>query len=290
MKIKIALLLCFFGFFNSYSQEVPILNNDKNDIIDSLFEQNQIIDELLASISKYQFLYLTVNYNNDTYFSGRDIGLDQFNLNPRMTYLHYSGIYASVSGIYYDKFDPKWDLTTTSIGYGKSFGKNKTYKYATSYSKYFYNNGVDNSFTNDLTISFGLKNKKRTLSTVLSGTYLFGNDQSFQIVSNSSATIKLLKLKKINLDLKPQLAFIAGKQTVELARTYVSFGTVNTYYEENDIFSLFNTQLSLPLQLRSNSFDLEVGYNINFPTAIGDEQDLKNTNFINISLSYLFNL
>jgi len=49
----------------------------------------------------------------------------------------------------------------------------------------------------------------------------------------------------------------------------------------NDIFDLLNTQINLPLTLASKSWDFELGYNINFPSAVGKETDLKVTNQYN---------
>lgn len=290
MKKNLTLLLFLSVFYVSFSQETKPKENKTDALIDDLLEQNQIIDSFLASYSKYQFLYLTVNYNDDTYFSGRDIGIDQYNISPRITYLHYSGLYGSVSGIYYSEFDPKWDLTTATIGYGKNFGKKKTYRYSVSYSRYFYNNDLDNLFTNDISASIGIKNKKRTLGTSLSGSYLFGKDQSFQIASTSFVAFNLFKTTKTKLDFKPQINLVAGKQTVELARSYMRFGQLVTEYSENDVFSLINTQLYFPLEFSYNSFDVGVGYTINLPTAIGDESDLKSTGLFNVSMSYLLDL
>ncbi len=290
MKKRLILLLCLSVFSVSFSQESTKKESKTDALIDDLLNQNEIIDDFLAMYSKYQFLYLTVNYNSDTYFSGRDIGINQYNINPRMTYLHHSGLYGSISGIYYSEFDPKWDLTTATIGYGKNFGKKKTYRYSVSYSKYFYNNTINNLFTNDFTATFGIKNKNRTLGTSLSGSYLFGDDQSFQIASSSFVSFNLFKTAKSKLDFKPQLSIVAGKQTVELARTYLKLGQSVTEYTQNDVFSLINTQLSFPVEFSYNSFDLGVGYTINFPTPIGDETNLKNTNFFSVSMSYLFDL
>ena len=103
-------------------------------------------------------------------------------------------------------------------------------------------------------------------------------------------SFNLFKTTKSKLDFKPQLNLVAGKQTVELARTYLRLGQIVTEYTQNDGFSLINTQVSFPLEFSYNSFDLGVGYTINFPTPIGDETNLKNTNFFNVSLSYLFDL
>lgn len=290
MKKKLILLFCLSVFCVSFSQETKSKENKTDALIDEFLEQNQIIDSFLKSYSKYQFLYLTVNYNDKTYFSGRDIGIDQYNINPRITYLHYSGLYGSVSGIYYSEFDPKWDLTTATIGYGKNFGKKKNYRYSVSYSRYFYNNDIDNLFTNDISASIGIKNKNRTLGTSLSGSYLFGSDESFQIASNSFVAFNLFKTKKTKLDFRPQINVVAGKQTVELARSYMRLGQLVTEYSENNVFSLINTQLNFPLEFSYNSFDVGVGYTINFPTAIGDESNLKSTGFFNVSMSYLFDL
>lgn len=290
MKKYLTLFLCFSGVFISFSQELPTKDKEINDMIDSLFEKDQIIDEVLASLSNYQLLYVSINYNNDTYFSGRDIGIKQYNISPKITYLHSSGIFANISGIYYSEFEPKWDLTTATLGFGKNFGKEKTFKYYASYSRYFYNNGLNNAFSNDLSAGIGIRNKKRTIGTQLSGSYLFGNDQSFQIASTSYVTFKLFKTKKSQLDLKPQLSIIAGNQTIELARSYIQNGHLITDYTKNNVFDLINTQLSLPLEFSINSFDFELGYNMNFPSPIGNESNLKNTSFFNFSLAYLIDL
>jgi hypothetical protein len=56
------------------------------------------------------------------------------------------------------------------------------------------------------------------------------------------------------------------------------------------VFDLINTQINLPLLYSTNSFDFEAGYNINFPNAIGDESNLKNTGFFSFSIGYLIDL
>jgi len=288
MKKYFTLLLCFSVVFIASSQEVE--DKETDDVIDGLFENNKTLDEVLASFTKYQFLYLSMNYNDKTYFSGRDIGVNQFSLTPKISYLHYSGFSATVSGAYYNKFDPKWDLTTVNIGYGKSLGKNNTFKYYTSYTRYFYNNGLSNSFENDINVGVGIKNKKKTIGTQLSGSYLFGSDKAFQVASTTFFLVKLLKTPKYRLDSRPQFSIIAGDQTVELARTYIQNGRVVTDYTTNKQFYLINKQLNLPIQFSTNSFDFELGYNINFPSAIGSETNLKNTSYFNFSAAYLFDL
>ncbi|MDT8416557.1 MAG: hypothetical protein RQ864_01995 [Lutibacter sp.] len=289
MKKYLILLFWLSGLTFAYSQE-PTKEKEINDLIDGLFMEDEVINELTASLKKSQFLYVSATYNSNSYFSGRDIGIDQYNLTPQITYVHSNGIFASLSGIYYSEFVPKWDVTTATVGFGKYIGKNKLFKYAVSYSRYFYANDIDNIYTNTLNAGFGVRNKKRTLGTQLSGSYLFGEDQSFEIASRSFVDFNLLKTKKTSLKFKPQLNIVAGKQTIELARIYNQDGQMLTEYTENDVFDLINTQINLPLLFSTNSFDFEAGYNINFPNAIGDESNLKNTGFFNISIGYLIDL
>jgi hypothetical protein len=288
MKKYITLFFFISIVFTSFSQEMA--DKETDDFIDDLFQNNKTLDEVLASFSEYQLLYLSMNYNSNTYFSGRDIGVHQYSLSPKISYLHYSGLSLNVSGIYYDKFDPKWDLTTVNIGYGKSLGKNTTFKYYTSYTRYFYNNGLSNSFENDINVGVGIKNKKKTIGTQLSGSYLFGADKAFQLASTTYFVVKLIKTPKYRLDIRPQFSVIAGDQTVELSRTYIQNGRLVTDYTTNKQFYLINKQVNFPIQFSANSFDFELGYNINFPSPIGTETNLKNTNYFNFSAAYLFDL
>ena len=92
------------------------------------------------------------------------------------------------------------------------------------------------------------------------------------------------------MNLRPQLNFIAGKQTIELSRFVLENGLPTTQNYTSDVFNLYNTQVNLPLQLNVNSFDFELGYNINFPLEIVGETNLKNTSYINFSLAYLIDL
>ena len=289
MKKYITLLLWLSGLTFAYSQE-PKKEKEIDDLIDELFMEDEVINELTASLKNSQFLYVSATYNSDTYFSGRDIDIDQYNITPQITYAHSNGIFASLSGIYYSEFVPKWDVTTATVGFGKNIGKNKLFKYSVSYSKYFYANDLENIYTNTLNAGLGVRNKKRTIGTQLSGSYLFGEDQSFEIASRSFVDVNLMKTKKSSLKFKPQLNIVAGKQTIELARIYSQDGQMLTEYIENDVFDLINTQINLPLQFSTNSFDFEAGYNINLPNAIGDESNLKNTGFFSFSIGYLIDL
>ncbi|WP_457617787.1 hypothetical protein [Lutibacter sp.] len=290
MKKYLIPLFWLSGLFFVYAQQESVNEKEVDNILDELFKEDEFIDELINSISKFEFLYMTVNYNSNTYFSGRDIGINQYNITPQITYVNSNGLFASISGIYYSEFIPGWDVTTATLGYSKSFGKKKLFRYHTSYSKYFYANEANDIYGNTINLGLGVRNKDRTLGTQIVGTYLFGTEQSYQIASRSYVALNLYKDKKSTLRLRPQLNITAGKQTIELARVTVVSGELFTEYTQNDVFDLINTQLSIPLQYNINSFDFELGYNINFPNPIGDETSLDTTGYFNFSISYLLSL
>ncbi|MDF1518266.1 MAG: hypothetical protein P1P79_09995, partial [Lutibacter sp.] len=90
MKKYLILLFWLSGLTFAYSQE-PTKEKEINDLIDGLFMEDEVINELTASLKKSQFLYVSATYNSNSYFSGRDIGIDQYNLTPQITYVHSNG-------------------------------------------------------------------------------------------------------------------------------------------------------------------------------------------------------
>jgi len=293
----ILLYLCLIFFTASvFSQEPPTKKIVIDQYIDELLLEEQSLDELLASFINFHFLYISINYNSNTYFSGRDIDIDQYNITPQITYMHSKGFYANISGIYYSEFIPKWDVTTATIGYGKSFGKDRIWRYYTSLSGYLYSeNNIDGLYNGNISAGFGIQNKKRTLGTVFSGSYYIGSGETYQIVSRTYANLKLLKTKKHHLNIRPQLSVFTGTQIVDvLSDTTIRVSSWSENNEDlplqNNVFGLINTQINFPIQYSTNSFDFELGYNLNFPSEIGSETDLKNTSFFNIGISYLLDL
>lgn len=290
-KVLGLLLFSVATSFCSYAQENPDDNLDDIDgLIDELFfSDQQFIDELLESSLSYHFLYTSVSYNSNTFFSGRDSGTDQFNIIPQVSYYHSSGFNASISGIYYQEFAPAWDFTSLSLGYFNTFGKQNSFVYNLGYTKFFYSDDFDD-FTNSLDINLGIRNKKRTLGTTIAASYLFGTDESYQIVSNSFANITLKRTPNFAIRLRPSINFIIANQSITFQRLIRTPNGPRIQVFTEDVFDLLNTQLTLPLSFTTNSWDFELGYNLNIPKALPNEADLNTTGFINISVGYMFDL
>jgi len=296
MKRLLVLLCLISSIFLANSQEKPIITNEIDEIVDELLMEESFSD-LLVSLTNFQFLYFSVNYNSDTYFSGRDIDVDQFNVTPQITYLHSKGFYASISGIIYSQFIPHWDVTIATAGFGKSFGKNKIFRYYGSFSGYLYSdNNVEGLYNGTSNAGLGIQNKNRTLGTQISGSYYLGGEATYQIVSRTYASLNLLKTPKQSLKFRPQLSFITGTQLVDIGGVPLQkeVQIKETQAEDvnltSNVYTLIYTQLNLPMQYNYKSFDFEVGYNLNFSSALENETDLKNTGFFNIGVAYLLDL
>ena len=288
IKVFGLLLFSIATSFCAYAQEENL--EDLDGLIDELFFNNQqFLDELIENDFSINFLYTSLSYNSNTFFSGRDSGADQFNIIPQVSYYHSSGFNASVSGIYYQNFDPNWDFTSASLGYFKTLGKNKNIVYNVGYTKYFYSDGYD-GFTNSLDVSLGIRNKKRTVGTSFGASYLFGTEKSYQFVSSSFVNFTLKRMPNFALRFRPRINFIVAKQNFTIIKEEFIAGTIVPRTFNFDVFDLLNTQINIPLYLTTNSWDFEVGYNLNLPNSLINENSLKTTGFFNLSIGYLFDL
>lgn len=282
------LLFTIATSFCSYAQEKD--DEDLDELLDELFfNDQQFLDELIESDFSYNFLYTSVSFNSNTFFSGRDSGTNQFNIIPQISYYHSSGFNASISGIYYQEFYPHWDFTSLSLGYFNTIGKKKIVNYNLGYTKYFYADGYD-TFTNSLDISLGIRNKKRTLGTTISGSYIFGSDASYQIVSSSFVNFTLKRSQNFAIRFRPSINFIIAKQSLAIERFFLVGGQRVLQTLNFNVFDLLNTQLNIPLSITTKSWDFELGYNVNLPNAVLQESNLKTTGFFNVSVGYLFDL
>lgn len=290
MRKILTLFLILLGVHTTVSQEKSVKEKEVDEIIDALFNEDEAIDALMEELSNFEFLYVSVDYTNDTYFSGRDIDIDQYNIRPQMTYMNSKGFFTSLSGTHYSEFDPNWDFTAATVGYSKALSKEKLFRLYGAYTKYFYSSGVENPFKNAFSLGVGLRNKNRNIGTQLTSTYLFGDDNSIQFSWRSYVSFKLLKTKRSSMKFKPQLSFVAGKQTFELAQTSFQNGQIVTNYLENEVFDLINTQINFPLQFSTSSFDFELGYNVNLPSELSFETNLKSTSYFNFSMAYMIDL
>ena len=286
--IKLLLFTIATSFVSyGYGQEVTD-DEEIDSLLDELFfEDGKLADDLLNALTEYDFIYTTVAYNTNTFFAGRDSGVDQFNFIPQVAYYSSSGFNASVSSVYYQNQDPNWDFVSLSAGYGNTIGKGKKVHYNIGYSRFFYSDGFD-SFNNSIDLSLGARNKNRTFGVITSLSYLFGSEQSVQISSRAYGNLTITRESNYAIKFRPQLSFLIAEQSVtfELPPRNGLPPRIVT----NEEFAVLNSQLSIPISYTSSSLDIELGWNLNLPTPIEGEGTLDPTNFFTLTIGYLIDL
>ncbi|CAL2102650.1 conserved exported protein of unknown function [Tenacibaculum sp. 190130A14a] len=272
---------------------LPLLaqTDQVDEFIDDLLGEDDLINELIKSSSVRHLVQVGVDYNDKTYFSGRDIGIDQFHIVPRISYVHSKGFFSSISGVYYSGFSPKWDYTSLLLGYGNSFDKHKKFNWSVSYARYIYSNDIEGLFENAISASVDYLSKNRNFGSVLESTFLFGGDTSFQLTSTTFKEFELYQRNGFEISLRPQIEITIAQQTIEQIRIDRDGVIPVIIYTQNHEFGLINTEVKFPVQCSYKSFDFELGYTLNIPNSLPDEGALKSRGFFNISLSYtmLFN-
>jgi hypothetical protein len=279
------LLFSIATSFSCYSQQTDS-DEELDGLLDELFFNDQkFLDDFLATLHQSDFIYTTVSYSSNTYFAGRDSGTDQFNIIPQVTYYDSSGFNTSIATAYYQKQNPNWDFVSLSAGYTNYFDKKKTFSYTANYARVFYSDGWD-AFNNSIDIGLGYRNTTNTFGALASASYLFGTDQSIQVISRIFGNITLTKQSNYVMKLKPQVSLIVAEQTTAFIRP-TNMGPVLV---TNEHFGLLNTQLSIPVAYTTTSWDFELSWNLNIPSSIGNEGSLDATNFFNFSIGYLLDV
>lgn len=294
---KFLTIFCFLGFLNLSMAQEETIQSDEDFIIEELMELNE--DELInliADLNSYNLLLFSVQYNSQTYFLGRDLGIDQFSLLPQLSYQSSSGIYLGIAGNIFSEFDPKWDFTILNGGYGHDFGKNDNLRAEIGYSRYLFSDSDANDFKNSIDAAFHINSKSNTVGASVNGSYLFGERTGFQMGVNVFGDIKIAALDQNDtsqLSFEPSLSFIFGSENIDTSRIDnmgIDSPFINMVVESFETFSLRNTQLSLPFIFDFGNFSAEAGYNINFPSPFKFENEAEITNFFHLGINYLIDL
>jgi len=289
MKLQYLLLLILSGCL------IPELKAQEEKL-DSLLEVILFEDEEMVSLltekNNYQFLYARTHFENQSYFTGRDIGIEQQNYSAQLSYFHSVGISAGVGTIWYSQFTPKLYATTLMLGYSGKFGKSNYYRYRSSYNRYFFSktDSVDShAFSN--AFALGATVDKGFIGTRLDLSLLTGEDIASQVSWDLYLDITLIKLGTYDrIKIEPEVSFFLGKEIV----AYYELGSPGQNQEymqvEDSEFGLLNMAFRFPLSIDFKNIDLEFGYNINLPNSMLTNDKLPMTNYFNVSLGYIFSL
>ena len=253
--------------------------------IDELLDELFVVDTL-AVLQAYDelkggFLYASISFDEQAYFSGRDFDIDQFGLAPSLTYLSSGGTYLFAGGAYYSELDPEWDLFALGAGQFWSLGTKKQWSVSASYTHSFL--GEDSEELNTHRLSSSVSYKLDPLQLHVAGGYLFGAESSYYLSTSVSYDATLAKIGTFELTFEPSLYLLFSQQNIIEQVSIFRF-------TESSVFDRVNSQLELPLTLDNNTLDITLSYTLNFPNNIFEDEDLSTSGYVSISLGWLIPL
>jgi len=289
MKYRFLLLLVLSTFF---LPQLKSQDPELDSLLDAILFEDEELVSLFSGKTNFQFLYFRTHFENQSYFSGRDIGIEQYNYSVQVSYFHSMGFNAGLGSIWYSQFNPKLYATYLSLGYSGRFDKKGNFRYRTAYNRYFYSkvdsiesHAFNNAFSAGTTLDKGF------IGTRLDFALLTGDEIAGQLSWDFYGDITLIKLGTFDaIKFEPEISLFLGKEIV----AYYQLGGLgqNQEYEwvEDTKFGLLNTALRLPITVNYKNFDLEIAYNINVPNSMLTGEKLPMTTYFNLSLGYIIGL
>ncbi len=244
-------------------------------------------EDLLSCLRRsgtHHIVYLNGAYQNRTYFTGRDIGVNQYNVSLMAAY-HYRGFTASAGALIYSEFEPHWNLTQLSLGYRRQFFRKLPLEAGISYGRYCFHDPDDSltvMYPNSLALDLSYAAPHWGL--MLDPVIFFGDGSTAQISASVFGDLPLLRLKGgSRFKLKPRIGVIFGNEP----SAYTELpGALPPLTAES--FGLLNTEIVIPLLWYCGDLDIRAGFHYNIPHAPGGDTAYAPTSFISLSAGYIF--
>ncbi len=276
----------------------------------SVLESNQDDEEwmdILSGDANYHLLYFQLAYESDSYFAGRDIGLEQPNLTAQATY-SYKQFSISVAAIAYPQLYPLIQATALLVNYRVplKFPVNID----VSYGRYFFNSDNDtlsSIYPNGFGLGLSRHAKFWGASTDLS--LLTGTEGLVpQIEASLYGNFKIYTWNKTNsINIKPEIGVYFGSETTARARVPRGLakdtgpgdgqgngqgGGPGTGQGQEIIYStlfgLLNTSIDIHLLATLGDFDIGISMQNNRPRSVETEIAYAPTSMISATLGYAF--
>ena len=298
MKKITAIVFFVITAFSLSAQNQKIPDKLYEARLDSLVEDLIFGDDELRSLfglkDNFHFLYMRTGYDSRTFYAGREIGDQMYNMSGQLYYFHSTGLFAGVTGAWYGQLDPAYRITVFNLGYSQGLKKKKFFRYRASFDYLMYHNtepDFDPTYTSGL--NFGTTFKVKPFGARLDASFLLGKEVGTNFSADLFSQITLVKLNKYNkIRFEPELSFYFGSETAEYERNNmlddVVSEPVDTYYQ--DVFGLMNIQLDLPILLTFKGLDMEFSWTHHFPHSLDPGLAYPRNSFFNLSIGYIFNL
>jgi hypothetical protein len=297
-KIGTILLIILFsatvsaqeGAVNGLLDEFLFGRNKQDSLLEAALLNEADISDLFNAVINDRYIYVRSEFENLTFFSGQDLGIDQYNISNQVYFLGPKGLNIAVAGILYSGFKPKYNTTIASIGYNKNVTGVTGLRIRATYNHFFFaktDSAVESDFNSSFNLGVSYQNKYAGTSADIS--LLAGNDPSFQASWDIFGDFTVLKIGLFSkLKFSPELSMYFGNKIV-VSSQYIQLPRRSAeIISENNAFGLMNTLLRLPVTFIYRNFDFRAGYNFNFPRSPGSDIKPSNTSFFNLSVGYIF--
>lgn len=236
---------------------------------------------------KFDFLYVGANYSSNSFYAGREIGSDMFNVSGNIFYYNSNGLFIGASGSWFDQLTPSYSNTTLSAGFSKSLDKKKLFTFRTSYSRFIYYKPDSGSYyPYENNFNLGLSFRKNWISVRVGGNLLFGEESRVNFSTALYSRFTIVKLGKYNkIYTAPEVSAFFTTETVSTTKSNSLNADQTTDYE--DVFGLLNTQIYVPLGLSVGNFDFEFSYSLNLPLTQDANISYPAKNYYSVSIGYM---
>ena len=309
-----ALAFCLFLSISGYAQRPPAVVNDSIDLTAETYFEDldtlsilQLIDSLLlleAASLKSQFS-LHFGYTSEVSNAGRNLDIKQYGFSPGITYFHRSGVYADLTGYWNSQLDPKYDLTVFSIGYLGIISKKLSYSFSYDHS-FFTDSDPDIDLPPAIielllppvlnnTLSTGLDVDFDFIEASIDYSWLFNEESSHRLQFAITGDLKKKDIWFLDrASLRPTISALLGNQdivNISFSRDLIAERRFPFRIDKANEFGVLNYQLSVPLALTKNKFQLILDYNYNLPQSLpGENFEYENNSFFSIDLYYTFGI
>lgn len=245
--------------------------------------RDEDIFAFLSGKRHYHILYAQSVFQSRSYFSGRDIGVEQWNTTLQTAYA-YRGFSAVIATAFYSEFLPHWNFSMISAGYRHTLSGKSPLDLSLSYERYFYHDPDDSlngAFPNALQL--GLSYSRVHWGAILNPALFFGSGGTTSQESISMyGDFRIWRKNDLLMRFRPRLSLIFGSEI----STYTQVpGDPSS--QEREIYGLLNSAFEVPLLLRWKDLDLAVAWHFNLPRAPGSDTDYAPTSLFSISLGYM---
>ena len=265
--------------------------------------------DILSGNKNIHLVYISVDYNNDSYFSGRDIGLDQYNLSAQLSY-NYRNFTLRAAALMYESLFPPLQLATFSASYRLPI--NFPLHIDLNYDRFFFFNESDtlmSQYPNSLGFSLSYHQK---FWGMLADVSILASRESVSPQLNPAlyGKFELFSWKENKISIKPEISFVFGSEVNALTRAPwqgnqsfakpINGGNGNGQGNGNgngpdpttpgmsDAFGLLNTELNIHILLDMGDIDFDICIQNNRPRSIIRDLTFAPTSMLSISAGYAF--